>query len=108
MNFIWTTHSLERLKERKIPNLLAEQTLNNPDKTYFDNGATKYEKTFDKQVATGVVKTNDQGEQIVVSFWIDPPNPGTKDFKKQERFLNRTKAGPFKKMYLTFLDQIGL
>ncbi len=59
-------------------------------------------------MATAIVKKNDRGENIVLSFWVDPPNPGTKDFKSFSRKKESLNAGAFKRIFLTVLNQLGL
>ena len=108
MAFIWTNHATERLNERKIDKSFADQTLYSPDNIRQEGESFKYLKKFDKQTATAIVKKNDQGENIVVSFWLDPPNVGTKDFKSNQRWNDSAKASPIKKFFFTLLNQLGL
>lgn len=108
-DFIWTNHALDRLKDRKIPKHLVVLAATNPDNIVFkENGAKEHQKKFEHQTIAAIVKENERGEKLIVSCWINPPNPGTKDFKKKNRYLAMQKAGLLKKLWLTFLDQVGL
>lgn len=108
-NFIWTNHVIQRLKERKVPQNLIIQVILNPDKTVVNReGAIEYRKKIQNQTVVALVKKNEKGEDVIISGWVDPPNPGTKDFKRKKRYIEMQKASFLKKLWLTFLDQIGL
>jgi len=107
-NIIWTNHARDRLNKRKIHKDFVIQAIISPDRTKQNNGAIEYQKRFDNQTVAAIVKENEKGENIILSCWIDPPNPGTKDFKRKARKIKMQKAGILKKLWLTFLDQIGL
>ena len=107
-DLIWTNHARERLSARRIHKDLIIQAIISPDRTIPKNGATEYQKQFNNQTIAAIVKENEKGENIILSCWIDPPNPGTKDFKIKQRRKEMHKAGALKKLWLTFLDQIGL
>lgn len=106
--FIWTNHALQRLKDRKVPNGFADQTLSNPD-TIQDqaDGTIKYQKRFERQISTAIIRKNDRGENIVISFWVDPPNFGTQDFKKRKNYLELKKSRGLKKLWLVLRKQLG-
>ena len=108
-SFIWTNHAKQRLNDRKIPLSFADKTLNSPDET-IDNsdGTIRLRRKLEKQTATGIIKINDRGESIVLSFWLDPPNPETRDFKGKQRYKEMKKASLFRKFWLTLLNQIGI
>ena len=108
-NLIWTNHAIQRLSDRRIPQHVINDTITNYDfVSPRDDGASEYRKRFDNQTMFAIVKTNEYGEGIIVSCWVNPPNQGTQDFKKRARYLKKQTASPFKKLWLTFLDQIGL
>lgn len=107
--FIWTNHAMERNKQRGISESYINQTLNNPDQSLpFADQTTKYRKRFDYQTVTVIVKQNERGENLILSSWIDPPNYGTSDYKKGQRYKDMKKASNLKKLWFTFLNQIGL
>lgn len=84
---IWTNHALDRLDQRGLTQDLALQTYNEPDKTMpARDGATEYQKWFDKSRVTVIVKKNERGEWLVLSNWIDPPLYGTRDFTKAAEY----------------------
>lgn len=107
-DIIWTNHARERLNARKIHKDLIIQAIISPDRTIAKGDATEYQKRFDNQTVAAIIKENEKGENIILSCWIDPPNPGTKDYKIKQRRKEMYKAGVLKKLWLTFLDQIGL
>ena len=107
-HFIWTNHLRDRLKERKIPESYLNRTLSNPDRTIHNEGKIELQKHFEERTVSAIVKENEKGEKIVVSCWINPPFPGTKDAKHKSRYWQKQKASFWKKMWLTVLDQLGL
>ncbi len=107
--FIWTTHAKQRLADRKIPTDFVMQALAHPDrKQPAKDGSIAFEKRINHQTVAAIIKQNEAGEYIILSCWIDPPNPGTKDFKSKERYRMTQKASGWKKFWLAFLTQIGL
>jgi hypothetical protein len=107
--YIWTNHALKRLHERKIPNELINKTLIYPDRTLKQQDKTiELQKRIDGKTIAAIVKKNERGENIILSCWINPPFPGTRDFKKRKRYLAKQKASFWKKVWLTLLDQLGL
>ncbi len=107
-SFIWTNHALQRLKERRVPEGFAEQTLFHPDSIQTQSdGTIKYQKRSGYQISTAIIKRNEKGENIVVSFWVDPPNFGTQDFKKRKNYLELKNSKGLKKFWLTLKKQLG-
>ncbi len=107
-SFIWTNHVVQRLKERKISQALIIQAICDPDETEVNKeGGMTYRKKIQNQTVIAVVKKNERGEDVVISGWVNPPNPGTKDFKNKKRYLELQKASFWKKFWLTFLGQMG-
>lgn len=108
MRYIITNHADERIQQRKIPPSYVDKTLNNPDqKIPTGDGTIRYKKKFGTYTTTAVVKMNEKYENVVVSFWIDPPTFGSMDHKKQEGYKEMKKAGSWKKIFLTVKRQIG-
>jgi Domain of unknown function (DUF4258) len=85
MQLAYTKHLGQRLVERKITRSQVDQTVNSPDSTQQDRGATRYLKRFGNQTLT-VVVTKNSHTNVVVSAWIDPPNIGTKDMRKKNLY----------------------
>lgn len=107
-NFIWTNHAYDRAKERKIPQSYIEKALHGPDRTIQkDNHTLEFQKRIDDRIIAAIVKENEQGEKIVVSCWVNPPYPGTRDAKKKSRYFEMQKASPLRKIWLTILSQLG-
>ena len=107
--YIWTNHALKRLSERKIPNELINKTLLYPDRIIQQKANTReLQKKIAGKTIAAIVKKNERGENIVLSCWINPPFPGTKDFKKRQRYFAIQKASFMKKLWLKLLDQLGL
>ncbi|MBA3724174.1 MAG: DUF4258 domain-containing protein [Candidatus Levybacteria bacterium] len=108
-HYIWTEHAIKRLKERQMSQELIVKVLSFPDrKIYKDDRTTEFEKKSDGQTITAIVKKNDQGENIIVSCWINPPFPGTKDFRLKKRYIQIRNAWGFKKVWFMLLYKIGI
>ena len=107
--YIWTNHALKRLKERKIQKSHVEQLLHSPDRTFQrDDGIKELQMIVAKKTVIALVKKNYLGEHIIVSCWINPPNAGTKDFRKRARYVEMKRSSLLKKIWLMFLNKIGL
>ncbi|OIP57194.1 MAG: hypothetical protein COX79_04070 [Candidatus Levybacteria bacterium CG_4_10_14_0_2_um_filter_36_16] len=108
-SIVWTNHALLRLRARKLSRQIVEEAVLAPDKTLVNKkGSTEYHKIVKNQTIVAVVKKNEKGEGVVVSAWCNPPNPGTRDFRQKKRYYQMQNASFAKKLWLTFLDQIGL
>ena len=109
MAIIWTKHAIERNKERQVTAAWVESTINNPDQSFPENeGRTKFIKKFEEQTVSVITAIASEGGYLVLSAWIDPPNPGTIDYKN-EQFEKKMKiAGNLRRFLFTFLRQIGL
>lgn len=111
---IWTNHVLDRLKERGLSQDKAGEVFLHPEKRFKGKqlDTVEYKKHFGNSLVTLIVKQNEKKEFIVISAWIDPPLPGTKDAKKKEKWLAYKEkyhnASFWGKVYLTFKKQIGL
>lgn len=105
---IWTNHAIERNRERGVSESYINQTINHPDHSFpSGDNKTTYKKRFGHQTVTVIIKLTEKGDYLILSAWIDPPNFGTNDFKKNQRYHQMKKAGPIKKLWITLLNQIG-
>jgi len=107
-HFIWTNHLKDRLRDRRIPESYLSQTLHNPDRTFHTDGKLELQKKIEGRTVTAIIKENERGEKIVISCWINPPFPGTRDAKQKKRYHQMQKGSFWKKLWLTFLNQLGL
>lgn len=107
--YIWTKHAIQRLKERKIPRRLIDQALYHPDQTFHKMDHTiEQQKRIDGKTVAAIIKVNAKGEKVIISCWINPPFPGTRDHKLRQRYLAMQKAPFIKKLWLKLLNQLGL
>lgn len=98
---IWTNHALERLSERGLSQNMAYEAFKRPDSSQkVRDGAIEYRKQFGPQKVTLIVKQNDQSEYVVLSCWVDPPLPGSKDDQKHKRYQAYQKAGFWGKLWM--------
>jgi hypothetical protein len=106
---IFTNHALQRLDERRFPAGMVIETFNQPDSRgpAKQPGAMQVRKRFGESTVTVITKQNDRGEWIVLSCWIDPPLPGTKDYKERQRYHAYKKSGFWGKVWLTIRSQLG-
>ncbi|HUD44536.1 MAG TPA: hypothetical protein VMR41_03280 [Patescibacteria group bacterium] len=106
---IWTNHALERLSQRGFTQEMAGQTFANADDSIAGKqaGSIEYHKRFGKSLVTVIAKKNEKNEWLILSCWIDPPLPGTKDEKKLIAYRRFQKAGFWGKLWLEFLHQLG-
>ncbi len=106
---IWTNHALVRLKERKIKKNLIELTITNPQKvTRMQDQTIEFQRKINNQTIIAIGKVNKRDQFLIFSCWANPPNPGTKDFKKRTRYFKMKHASFGKKIWLSFLYTIGL
>ena len=107
---IWTNHAQERLLNRGVSQTMAAETFQNPDTTSSGKnpGTIHYEKKFDSSTVTLIAKQNERKEWIIISGWIDPPLPGTKDFKKKQDWKQYQKAGFWGKVWYHLKQQLGI
>jgi hypothetical protein len=105
---IWTNHALKRINDRKISENQIQNTISAPDsKLNNTDGSIEYVREFGFQKVHAIVKENSEKELILLSCWINPPNTGTMDFKSEKLRKEIKHSSPIKKMWLTFLNQIG-
>lgn len=97
------------MKDRKISEELITKVLTFPDtKTSQEKGGLEIKKKIDTRTVAVIVKLNDRRENIIVSCWINPPFPGTKDFRLRKRYLQMKDAHGFKKIWLMILHRFAL
>jgi hypothetical protein len=108
-NLIFTNHALQRLKERKFMQDMAWKTITKPDSMIAGKraGSKEFRKRFDESVVTVVATQNEKNQWVVISCWIDPPLPGTADYKKKQHYIAYQKAGFWGKLWLTVKSQLG-
>lgn len=106
---VWTNHALERLHQRKLPQEIAFLAYQSPDQRIPGKkaGMIELQKQYGQSLITLIVNQNERHEWIVVSAWIDPPLPGTMDYKKKQDWKAYKKAGFWGKLWLTFKKQLG-
>ncbi|PIT89198.1 MAG: hypothetical protein COU27_01710 [Candidatus Levybacteria bacterium CG10_big_fil_rev_8_21_14_0_10_36_7] len=105
---IWTNHAKQRANERKIDLLQVESAILSPDKTSpNEKGGVEYQKKVGNQTFIALAKENEDKEVVIISAWVNPPNPGTRDEVYKKRYKESQNASWFKKLWLTFLNQTG-
>lgn len=106
---IWTNHANLRMQERGLSQDRAYQAFNNPDKTIKgkEKDTFEFQKNVDNSKTTIIAKKNEKNEWVILSAWIDPPLPGTLDFKRKEEYKKYQKASFWGKIFLTFKKQLG-
>lgn len=107
-NLIFTNHALGRLSERGFTQDMTYQTFSNPDKQEKgkENGTTEFTKRFDNHMVTVITKQNEKYEWVILSCWMEPPLPGTRDAKLKEEYKRYQDAGFWGKLFLTAKRQI--
>lgn len=107
---IWTNHAIDRLKERKIPQKYALDTLRSPNASFpgREKGNIEYQKFFDNHLITLIVAKNDRHEDVVLSCWAEPPFAGSPDIQKKKNYWEYRKAGFFKRLWIDLKSIIGL
>lgn len=105
---IWTNHAILRLKERGFSQDQALLAFKNPDQSFKGKkGGVEYRKRIENSLLTLIAKQNERREWVVISAWVDPPLPGSPDWKKREEYRKYQKASFWGKFWLTFKGQIG-
>jgi hypothetical protein len=106
---IWTNHALDRLKEREFSQEKARQAFYSPDYQQSGKkpGTVEYKKRFGTETVTVIATKNNRSEWVIISTWIDPPLPGTKDSFKKKRYIEYQKASNLKKIWLIIKEQLG-
>lgn len=104
-SLIFTNHVLARMKERGINKEQIWETYTSPDAQDQVKDADRRVKKFGNRSITIVFKYNEKNETVILSAWIDPPLPGSKDAKEKIWWSEYKKAGFWKKIWLTFMKQ---
>lgn len=105
---IFTNHARKRLQERGISQMVALEAFTSPDKIERDSkDRTVFIKRKEASRISIVATQNEKSEWIILSCWMDPPLPGTKDAKRKEAYRKYQHASPFKKIVLTIKQQLG-
>lgn len=106
---ILTNHALKRVYERGITKKDIWETYSFPDaQEEKKNNTTERRKKLQSREISIIFKRNLKNEVIILSCWMEPPLPGSKDAKEKIWWQKYKKAGFFEKLWLTFLKQIGL
>jgi hypothetical protein len=107
---IWTNHALARLGERGLSQEKAWETYKSPDRHFpgKQSGTMEFQKRFGSSIVTLIAKQNERHEWLVLSCWIDPPLPGTEDFRKKQNYEKYRKSGFWGKVWYTIKQQLGL
>ncbi|MBP7832755.1 MAG: DUF4258 domain-containing protein [Candidatus Levybacteria bacterium] len=103
---ILTNHLLDRMKERGITKDYIWETYTSPDKQDTIKDADRRMKKFGNSSVTIVFKHNEKRQVVIISAWIDPPLPGSKDAKQKEWFEQYKKAGMWGKIWLSIIKQV--
>lgn len=108
-DLVFTNHALKRMKERGIKQDEVWETYNsNSYEEYVKNGMSQKKKRFGKYEISVIFRRNAKKEVIVVSCWMEPPLPGSKDAKEKAWYQKYKNASFWGKIWLTFLHQIGV
>jgi len=110
MTIILTNHAKDRIRERSFDERAVVSTVEKPDLVSAgkQKGTLEYARKFGISKVTVIVKENEKKEKIILSCWIDPPMPGTKDAKRRERYLRYKKASILEKVVMDILSIFGL
>ncbi len=108
-DIIFTNHARTRLQERKLLETMALETILYPDSsnTGKKTGTKEFKKRFDASTVTVIATQNNQQQWVILSCWIEPPFPGTKDYDHRQRYHAYKKAGFWKKLWITVKNQLG-
>lgn len=109
-DIVFTKHALQRIDERAFTRHHVEGAIQKPDSVVVgkQSGTLEYQKKYDQQQVTAIVAKGSQGEDVVLSCWIDPPVYGTRDYRKKERYRRYQKAGFWEKIWMDILSAFGL
>ena len=106
---VWTKHALNRTNDRKIPQSQILKTISDPDsKINNSDGSIEVKRSFGNQKVHTLFKETDEGEYLILSCWVNPPNYDSSDFRKYKLQKDLIHASQLKKLWLTFLNQVGL
>lgn len=108
LGLVFTDHAIKRMAERGLDRNQALEILRNPDSKENERGTIRLKKKFNGFDATLLLKQNNRKEWIVISFWRDPPLPGTKDDRNRKNWEKYKKAGFWGKILISVRQQLGL
>ncbi len=97
---VFTNHARARLKERELSESWVFQTIQSPTQRRGgkNRGSHEFVRRFGSNTVTVVATQNTSHEWVVISAWIDPPVPGTNDWKKKQRYRTYRRAGFWQKV----------
>lgn len=106
---IWTNHVIAKMRDRGLSQDTAWVTFKHPDRTFLGKKphTSEFQKQFDRACVTVIATQNDKKEWVVISAWIDPPLPGSRDYKEQQEYAAYQKASGLMKIVLTIKKQLG-
>lgn len=108
MDIIFTNHAKERLDNRKITKDQIYKTISSPDsKVVNSDNSMELAREFGSQKVHVVLKENENGEKIILSCWINPPNQGSVDHNKKEHNKKMKQSSGLKKLWHTLINQIS-
>lgn len=106
---IWTNHALSRLTDRGLSQEKAWEAFNNPDSSQKGktSGSIEFRKKIEHSHVTLIAKQNERREWIVISAWVDPPFPGSKDAREKASNKKYQKASFWGKFFHIVKKQLG-
>lgn len=108
-DLIFTNHALKRMQERGIKqDQIWETYTDSGSEDYVKNGMSQKRKKFGDYEISVIFKRNTKKEVIVISCWMEPPLPGSKDAREKEWYNNYKKASFWGKIWLTLIHQLYL
>lgn len=108
-SLILTNHAIDRISQRAITEEDIWQTYKSPDfQEERKNNAVLRSKRFKNYEISIIYKYSTENKPIILSVWMEPPIPGSKDAKEKEWWGKYKRAGFWGKIFLTFQKQIGL
>jgi len=98
----WTKHSLQRIKDRKIPQKYLTNAFYKPDKVINGKkkGTKKFIRLYGIHEAVVIASPNNRGEWVVISGWINPPIEGGLDDRKDSWEKNYQKSSLLGRVWL--------
>lgn len=108
MTIVLTNHAKQRLSERYFSAALVEETVSRPDSVVAgkESDSREYRKRFDTKTVTAIVKDN-KSDLVVVSCWIDPPEYGSADYRKKEKYKQYQNASFSGKIWIEIKSLFG-
>lgn len=107
---LFTHHARGQVADRGMKQDMVWETWKNPDHVTPGKKieTERFIKKFDNTTVTVIAKHTENHEWLVVSCWMDPPLPGTRDAKQKEAYKNYQKKGFWGKFFLTIKSQLGM